>query len=107
MSWTITKDGSWIELVPDGSTDFVWETQYPLEAAGVRVEEVQFVFNTAADKLVMRTHRNAGVKVFEYTTSDGSSVSKRFYGATMIPRILNSEITGTATNMKIIIQTRP
>jgi hypothetical protein len=106
MAWTKTRDGSFITLIPDGSSNFVWTTEFPEQPEGIKVEEIQVKFSAANDAIVMRTHRTTGAEVLNFLSLDGTTVAKLFHGALMKPIILHSEQTyGTAANWRIIIQT--
>lgn len=104
MGWTKKWKGDFLEL-SSGSGDFVWGTEFPERPEGIRVESIQVVFNAANDRAIIRHGSLTGPSVFDYTTLDGSSVAKRFYGALMKPYIETDDLTGTYGNWKIIIQT--
>lgn len=105
MAWGKDRAGQWIVLVPDGTTDFIWETEFPDEPAGIPVKEIQVYFSAANDKVAIRTHRSTMEPIFQYTTLDGASVAKLFHGGLMKPRILHADQTyGTPANWLIIIQ---
>jgi hypothetical protein len=106
MAWTVTRDGCMIELIPDGSTNFVWGTYFPEQPEGIRIESVQVYFSAANDEIEMRTHRTTGARMLKYTTLTGESIAKRFYGGLFKPVIVHSEqVYGTPANFIISIQT--
>lgn len=106
MAWTVNKQGCLIELIPDGSTDFVWGTYFPDRPEGIQIEEVQIYFSAANDEIEMRTHSTSGPRMFKYTTSTGSSRSKRFYRGLFKPVIVHSEqVYSTPANWLVVIQT--
>ena len=106
MAWTINKQGCLIELVPDGSTNFVWGTYFPEQPEGVRIESIQVYFSAPSDEIEMRTHSTTGPRMFKFTSLTGDSVAKLFHGGLFKPVIVHSEqVYSTAGNWLIIIQT--
>ena len=106
MAWTVNRQGCLIELIPDGATNFVWETYFPGEPQGVKIESIQIYFSAATDEIEMRTHSTTGPRMFKYTSITGESVAKTFYGGLFKPVIVHSEqVYGTPTSMLVVIQT--
>jgi hypothetical protein len=106
MAWTVNRQGCIIELIPDGSTNFVWGTYFPEEPQGIQIQEIQVYFSAANDELEMRTHSTTGPRMFKYTTLTGESIAKKFYGGLFKPVVVHSEqVYGTPGSWLIVIQT--
>lgn len=106
MAWTVNdKDAPMIELIPDGSTDFVWATYFPFRPEGIKIDMIHVKFSAINDVILIRNGRLTGTPVFEYTSLDGSSKRLELYKGLFRLCIKNSEQTfGTPANVKIIIQ---
>jgi hypothetical protein len=106
MAWTKKRDGSFITLIPDGSSNFVWTTEFPEQPDGVKVKEMRITFSAANDKIVIHTHRSDGAEILNFLTLDGTTVASLYHDALIKPIILHSEQTyGTPGNWRINIQT--
>lgn len=109
MTWSKAWDGSFLCLTPAaGNTDnFIWTTEFPDYPQGVSVLEIQVVFSAANDKIVIRNNRTTGAEVLNFTSIDGSSVAKRFYGSVMKPVILHADqVYTTPENWRVILHVR-
>lgn len=105
MTWIVREAGPIIELIPDGSNNFIWEDYFPSLPDGIPIQSIQVYFSAPADKLDMRTHGISGPRMFKYTTISGESMAKRFYGGTFKPTIVHSEqVYTTPANWLITIQ---
>lgn len=107
MAWTVKVDEPIIELIPDGSTDFIWDDHFPEYPDGIHIDSIQVYFSAANDKIEIRHKKDTagGVRILKYTTLTGESVAKNFWGAKLKPYVRHAEqVYTTAASWVITIQ---
>ena len=107
MANTTTYDKNNIVIVPDGSTDWVFDSDLsfsPSRGSGIIVYSLQFNPSAVNDRLIVR-NRN-GVKVFDATAVTTADPIIKYWphGKLMQLKITESECTfDTATSCLIMI----
>ena len=105
MANTTTSDDSSIQIVPDGSTDWLWSSDLTAKNSGIHVNSIQFVPSAAADRLIIRNGSITGVTLFDSgAVVDAGAVIRYYSGKRIRPVIDASECTfDTAASAKIMI----
>lgn len=101
MALTINKGGDFVEITPDGATDYDSQNQFTV---GMFVQSIELVPSADADILKVREGGAAGPIVCRIKGSDADR--KKYFGhALMKPFIKAKDLTlTTPADVKIIIQ---
>jgi hypothetical protein len=101
---TVTRSGLFIEIIPDGSTD--WDSQVDLPG-GVSLVSVAFYPSAANDVIKLREKSASGPAIMNAKDTGGGGLIQYFDGGVVYPYLKAADCTfGTPANVRIILKIR-